>query len=211
MVDTSVSTGVSGAPYAAGWESAATAVHAIRKFHDPMLLSLEAAGHPPMVIDFRHRAFAWDAPLSAFPQAPDSVYVATQAIGPADPAPFPLPGRSVDALLWMIGLHAFPSGPAPWRKPGERYRLSRWPNLTDLPHDPDQLRMIAALGNVSLDAAELAESTGTDPVPAQRLLNALTLMDAVRVSEPIAFDVPMVRPRPDRRGLFARLRDRLGR
>jgi hypothetical protein len=210
MVDTSVSTGAPGAPFAAGWASAATAVHGIRSFTTPMLLALEPAGLPPIVIDPRHRAFAWSLPISDFPAAPESVSVATQAVTPDAPPAFPLPGRPLDALLWMIGRTAFADEAAPWLVHGDRYRLSRWPNLTDLPHDSDELTMIAVLANGWASVPELAVATGVPRRVAQRLVNALALMDLLRVLEPEPDAAPPLRPRTERRGLFARLRDRLG-
>jgi hypothetical protein len=209
MVDTSVRTGAPSAPYAAGWASAATAVHGIRQLAAPMLLALDPAGLPRIVIDLRHRAFDWPLPLDALPSEPESVHVATQPVAADDPAPFTLPGRPLDALLWMIGRDAFTDRPAPWMR-GERFRLSRWPNLTDLPHDADELAMIAVLANGWADVRELAAAVAVPETAAQRLVNALGLMDVLRVLEPEAEHVPRPRVRTERRGLFARLRNRLG-
>ncbi|HWS51815.1 MAG TPA: hypothetical protein VN241_12455 [Microbacterium sp.] len=116
-----MSTGAHDAPFAAGWASAATAVHGIRQFATPMLLALEPGNLPAIVIDPRHRAFAWPLSLSEFPEQPESVSVATQAVSADDPAPFPLPGRPLDALLWMIGRNAFADEAAPWLVHGDRY------------------------------------------------------------------------------------------
>ena len=73
-----------------------------------------------------------------------------------DAPSFELPGRPLDPLLWSIGLHAFGDEPAPWLVPGYRYRLRRWPALSGIAVDLDQVRMIAMLGNAFATADELA-------------------------------------------------------
>jgi hypothetical protein len=197
-------------PDAPGWSSAATAIHAVGLAEVPMLLVLEARGHGPIVIDFRHTAFAWEVPLDCFPVEPESVGVQTHPVRPGDPALFELPGRNLDALLWMIGLNSFEGALAWWLPADRRYRTTRWPNLTELVHTPQQLRMIAMLGNAFLTPDELAAASGSSPAEAQRLLNALSLMSILRSSATAPAVAPRAEPAIPSRGLFRRLLEKLG-
>ncbi len=198
---------------ARGWAAAATAVHAVRLVAAPVVLELSVAGHADILIDVRYRAFHWDIPLDRFPVDADAVIVHTEPLDPDAPPLFELPGRDLDGLLWTMGLHAFGEDPAGWMRHGDRHRLARWPNFTELAHTPEQLRMTAMLGNAFLTAGELAAAAGTGTGEAQRLLNALGLMDGLRSSAGDVAPPPTMRPGrgAQGRGLFARLRERLGR
>lgn len=201
-------------PSTRGWTSAAIAVHSMREIATPMLMQLDVADLGSIVIDFRHNAFAWDTEVSIFPVDPASVSIFTQAVQLHSPAAFPLPGYNLDPLLWSMGLHSFHGAPASWLKPGARYRLRRWPNLTGLRHSVDQMRMISLIANTFLTAEELADATNTDTRDAQRLINALSLMGILRVSTESAAPVLRTHPaaaHPDAAPtLFQRLRKRLG-
>jgi hypothetical protein len=138
-------------------------------------------------------------------------------LGLADTPTFELPGRPLEPLLWWIGLHAFGDEPAPWLVPGARYRLRRWPSLSGVAVDLDQVRMIAMLGNAFATAAELAAAAHTRIEDAQRLINALTLagilrrsVDALPPAAALGNGLGAVSGNPTV-GLFARLRERWGR
>jgi hypothetical protein len=198
-----------------GWSTAATALRAAAASPTPMLVRLDPAGHAPIFVDFRHNAFSWDVPLELFPDEPSEVVVRTIAAQPDHGPLFDLPGRELDGLLWLVGLHGFAGGPASWIRPGTRVRLVRWPNFTVLPRQMAHIRMTAALVNAHLTTGELARATGVPISDAQRLVNALTLMDAVDVRVDEAAAPAFV---PDaaavagsgERGIFRRLRMRLG-
>ena len=193
---------------AVGWTSAAIAVRSILQLSFPMFLRLQIAGHSPILIDFRHRAFTWGTPLFAFPSAPGFVTVETEATTLDAPPLFTLPGKDVDGLLWMLGISAFDGQPATWLTPGDRYRLSRWPNIIELGITSEQVRMTALLGSGFFTARELALTSGTDVASATRLINAFTLMNIAYSSA----DAPatMVQRPEARVGLFRRLREKLG-
>jgi hypothetical protein len=200
----------------AGWAGAATAVHACQLMGMPMTLRLDVAGHYPIVIDFAYNAFEWAGSLEDFPKDPDSVLVETRPSLPDAPA-FELPGRALDPLLWSIGFHAFDDGSAPWLVPGFRYRLRRWPALSGIDIDLDQVRMIAMLGNAFATAEELSAAAHTRPGDAQRLINGLSVAGLLRRSSgapaPAAIDQHDLATASGSRttGLFARLRERWGR
>jgi hypothetical protein len=208
-VDGATSADISSIPYTVGWTRAAIAVHSMLQIPVPMFLRLEADEHPPLVIDFRHHAFEWAVETGDFPVHPLEVLVETEATT-AEAAPlFSLPGRNLDSLLWHIGLHSFAGMAASWLRPADRYKLTRWPNLTEHAHTLTQMRMTAMLGNVFLTADELAVAAGVELDEAQSLLNAFSLMGILQTSGQELPVTPVVEAVPQR-GLFDRLRERLG-
>jgi hypothetical protein len=201
-------------PELAGWAGAASAVHAIQQMAMPMTLRLHVAEHEVITVDFAYNAFAWATPLGAFPTTPASVLVETRA-GALDAPSIDLPGKTLDPLLWSMGWHAFGDDPAPWLVEHHRYRLRRWPSLSDLTIGLDQVRMIAMLGNAFATADELAAAAHTPPSDARRLVNALSVAGILRRSAgaPALLDAaPAPSPAPaSSTGLFSRLRERWGR
>lgn len=194
-------------PFDAGWAPTAMAIRAVQRSATPLVLRLEIAGAGEVVLDFARRAYGGGLTAERFPVAPAAVRVVTQPTFPGAPPLFALPGAELDGLLWHIGYHAFPAGRAPWLPDGARYRLSRWPNLSDLPITLDQVRMTAMLGNGAVSTEELGAMCGVTVAEARSVLNAFAVVGILR---PVA-DAPSVPvPTPETRGLFARLRDRLG-
>lgn len=201
-----------------GWTGVAIALHRLQQAPTSSIVTVRVPGHLPLVIDVETNSFWWDTPLVHFPTDPVDVEVATTAKDPAVEATR-APGSDLDALLWLIGNHSFLGELAWWLQRHDRYRLVRWPNLTTLPHTPDQMRMTAMLGYAFLPVDELANAAETDPSEARRLVNAFSLMRLLRSESPDRSDVlgtpePVLAPAPSpqrqRGGLFRRLRDRLG-
>lgn len=203
---------VSAPPELSGWAGAATAVHAIQQMAMPMTLTLDVASHGVIAIDFPFHAFAWDTSLAEFPLDATSILVETRP-APADQPTIALPGRSLDSLLWTIGYNAFGDEPAPWLREGDRYRLRRWPALADISVTLDQVRMTAMLGNAFATADELAAAAHTPPADARRLVNAFSVTGILRRSSgaPALGSMPAHPAAAASSGLFARLRERLGR
>lgn len=199
-------------PVTVGWTQAAMAVQAVLSLKTPVHLRMTIEAHEPLLIDFRYHAFRWATPLEQFPV--NAVHTGLQTIptGPNDPPFFDLPGQHLDGLLWAMGLNSFDGKPAFWLTEGDRYRLTRWPNLNQHAHNLTQLRMIAVLGNAYASVAELAAFTGVEEAEAQRLINALSLMRILVASaaEP-AVPIPPPSAAATRDSLFTRLRKRLGR
>ena len=201
-------------PELSGWAGAATAIHAIQQMATPIVLRLDVAGHGVVTIDFPANAFAGAISLADFPAEPVSVLVETRTKGLDDPPEFELPGRSLDSVLWLIGYHAFGDEPAPWLADDHRYRLRRWPSLSELSVSLDQVRMTAMLGNAFATAAELAAAAHTPPADARRLVNGFSTVGILRRSAgapPLtATSTDAVAGHPAN-GLFSRLRERFGR
>ena len=174
-------------PEAAGWKSVATAIHSLRLSSTPTLLTVAFADRPhPLWIDFSTLQYFWELPLADMPSEPGALTVYSQPIEPGDP-PYPwVAWRPADPLLWQIGRFAFGTDRATWIRPGERYALQRWPNLTETPHSAEEIRMVASLTNGFLTVEEVGLLGGSDAPNAQRVLNALSLMGAVKTADSAA-------------------------
>lgn len=181
-------------PFARGWSGAATAVYAIRRIAKPILVSLIPVGHEPMVIDFRDHTYLWNTPIERFPLDPERVDMVTQALD-AEAPPLARHALAVDPLLWMIGLHSFAEGRASWLRAGEKYRLKRWPDFGTLPHTPEQAALVKTLARGLMTVEKLAKLAGTELAAAQQVVNALSLMLALRRIEAPS-GAPMLPPAP---------------
>jgi hypothetical protein len=198
-------------PVSVGWTQAAIAISSVMVLKTPMNLKMNIEMHGPLLIDFEHHAFSWSTPLEHFPV--DAVHTGLETIpgGVGAPPLFELPGIDLDGLLWQIGLNSFDGAPAFWLSSGERYRLTRWPNLTQHSHTMSHVKMIAVLGNAYVSTDELAKYTGVALTDAQRLVNALSLMRILsRSAEAPAAAVVPETAATKRQSLFGRLRKRLG-
>ncbi|MBN9139956.1 MAG: DUF2510 domain-containing protein [Micrococcales bacterium] len=164
-----------------GWSGAALTITSMRAAGVPTILDVEVAGHPSLVIDLRHNAFSWQLGLDRFPAEPSSVSVSVRIADASTPAPFELPGASLDGLLWKMGFAAFSDELAPWLQPGQAYRLTRWPQLTGFEPETDPLRQAAMLSNGAFTIEQLANFTGRSVEPTRTLINALSLMGVLEV------------------------------
>jgi hypothetical protein len=199
-------------PTALGWTQAAIAVNSVLQLSIPMFLKMELDSHGPLLIDFRYHAFAWSTPLTDFPANAILMGLETEPTDLEAALLFDMPGQNLDGLLWLIGINSFDGQRASWLPPDGRYKLSRWPNLTQHAHTMRQMHMMAILGNAHLSTSELAAMAGVVESEAQRLINALSLMRILEHS----VDVPaaiVVEPEATtkRESLFTRLRAKLGR
>jgi hypothetical protein len=168
--------------------------------------------HGPLMIDFSHHAFSWSTPLDIFPVDAVHTGIETTPAGPDAPPFFELPGQDLDGLLWEMGINSFGGAPAYWLPKGDRFRLTRWPNLTQHRHSMQQMQMMAVLGNTFVTAGELATLAGVEQSEAQRLINALSLMGILtRTSAEPEIQVAAPTAASKRQSLFGRLRKRLGR
>lgn len=193
-----------------GWAGAALTLNSVQSTRVPMLIELGVAGHPTIVIDPRHQAYDWALELEWFPDHPTGVVVSVELVGETAPAPFALPGKSLDELLWKVGRAAFPERLAPWLEQGDGYRLTRWPNWTTLHPDTDHIRQTAMLANSVLTIEHLAGLSGRGIDTTRTLVNALSLM-GVLFTIPAAQLVPAAAPATLPEGsLFQRLRQRFG-
>ena len=199
-------------PVSVGWTPAAIAISSVMALNTPVNLKMSIESHGPLLIDFHRHEFSWATPLEEFPIDAVHTGLETDPTSPDAPPYCEQPGKDLDGLLWQIGINAFGGSPAFWLAPDERYRLTRWPNLTQHSHDMRQVRMIAVLGNAYASAGELAAFAGVEESEAQRLINALSLMRILSGSSVApAAAMAAQTPAQKRRSLFGRLRKRLGR
>ena len=200
-----------------GWAQVTFAINSILQLSAPMLLRIDVEDHDPLFIDFRHGAFVWATNLNELPVDARNVAFETEMALEGAPPLFRLPGQSLDLLLWVLGNNAFRGTLATWLRPGERYRLSQWPNLGQHLHEMKQTHMLAVLGNGYFSPQELAAATGASEEDAYNLLNALSLLRLLRVSDGVPALILPTAPVDDvvddakPLSLFARLRARMGR
>jgi hypothetical protein len=188
---------------AVSWARVAMSIVSARQSNG-VLLTVDFADQPPLTIDLERHEFSWEGMGGPIPAHVSVMRVMLLQHPTADV----FVGHDLDLLLWAIGLTAFGDERAGWLAPDSRVRLVGWPNLTVLDHSAEQVRMTAALGTMFLTAEELATSVEVSTGEAQRLINALGLMDLL-LSAPMAETVAPILPQAPR-GLFRRLRDRLG-
>lgn len=195
---------------AAAWGTVAKALYLAAQSSVPTVAVITSPQFPHLIVDTLDRSYWWDRSLDEF--AADAEQIGVRELPRlADNIP-PYAGRDLDPLLWEIGHVAFSDRLAPWLTRDGRYRLRRWPNVTALSHDSEQLRMISILSHAPLTASELAGIAETELSRSQGMLSALGLMGLLR-RLPSREDVPAQPPAPIQpapRGLFGRLRARLG-
>lgn len=155
------------------------AIQAVRQIPRPILVSLVPAGLPPIVIDLRTLTYDWDVPLASFPMAPGAVQVGTHYLD-EDPRELSARATGVDPLLWMIGLHAFGGGRASWLRDGDRFKLKWWPDLDVTPHEPEPARVVKTLAGGLMSVEKLAAKARVELPLAHDVVNALSLMHALR-------------------------------
>lgn len=162
-----------------GWASPALAIQSLRQIPRPILLSLVPAGHPPIVIDLRDLTYDWDVPIERFPIDPGEVLIGTHALD-GDARPLSRRARDLDPLLWMIGLHSFPDALAAWLRPGDKFRLKRWPDFDTIPITPEQVHIVKTTAKALMTAEKLAQKAAVEVNAARSVVNALSLMGALR-------------------------------
>jgi hypothetical protein len=213
-------------PQLRGWAAAATAIRAVRRIDQPVLLSLDVDDYGTITVDLARHAYDGGGMLADLPVDPATVRVETRTVALESSPEFDLPGRTLDPLLWLIGRHAFGPSLAPWLHDDSRYRLRRWPNLAELTVPLDQVRLIAMLGNTFATVDELAATAGIPVEVARQTLNACSVLGILRrqsdAAGPATASPAAAGPAPRQvtpasavpaasTGLFARLRERLGR
>lgn len=162
-----------------GWAGPAMAIQAVRQIPRPILVSLVPSGLPPIVIDLRYLTYDWDAPIAAFPADPGPVQVGTHYLD-EDPRELSQRATGVDPLLWLIGLNAFAGARASWLRAGDRFKLKWWPDLDVMPHTPEQARVVKTLAGGLMTVEKLAQKAKADAGVAHDVVNALSLMAALR-------------------------------
>ena len=204
-----------------GWASVAFALHSALVSREPVVVTVQVTQATQIVVNTLEHTYRWDGePSDGLPPLRQNVPIlfAQGAVGGSTP------GRNLDGLLWNISQTAFRNRLAPWLQDGDLYRMQRWPNLTTINPELDDMRQAAMLANGMFTVDELAGFSDRTYQPTLALINALSLMNTLKVAAPR--DTSMLNPfaaapaaapvaapvaRPVQKpGLFQRLRGRLG-
>ena len=166
-------------PLSPGWATAATAIHGIQQIAKPILLSLTPAGFGTIAVDLRSQEYVWQHGIEDFPAAPADVAISTYPIEGDAPG---LAGTrlGLDPLLWMVGLHAFGADRASWLRHDDKYRLKWWPDLDLLPATPEQIHVVRTSVKSLMTVEKLAHAAKLPVEQVQPVVNALSLMNALR-------------------------------
>lgn len=191
---------------ATSWARVAMALHALHGAGDAIVV-VDVAEGGPILLDWGRHDYWWPAVTGALPVEPTITNVRLYR-EPGARLPYMLEKPDdLGSLLWWVGLHAFPHEAAWWLREDSRYKLTGWPDFTSISHELEHVRMTALLGSSPHSVAELARATSASHDEAQSLINALSLMGLLTEISPDESSAPV---RQKGRGLFARLRSRLG-
>ncbi|MBN9613823.1 MAG: hypothetical protein J0H64_10305, partial [Actinobacteria bacterium] len=210
-----------------GWAAVALALHSALVSGEAVRVAIALPGRAPIEVNTFDHSYTWEQETAELPADASGAQIAfTRAELAAGQ-----PGQSLDGLLWRISRVAFPDRLAPWLQPDDLYRMQRWPNLTTINPELDDMRQAAMLANGMFTVEELAGFSDRPLLPTRALINALSLMNTLKIAAPraaAAFSIPatpaqVTMPgsapvmRADapavaapKQGLFQRLRNRLG-
>lgn len=199
-----------------GWAGIAFAVRSALVSGEQVAVTVTIPGYNPLIINAHDHTYVWLEEPADLPHNTDGVELSfSRGAGAAQQQ-----SRNLDGLLWRISHTAFRSRLAPWLQEGDLYRMQRWPNLTTINPELDDMRQAAMLANGMFAVDELAGFSDRALQPTLALINALSLMNTLKVAAPreTAFLAPAAGPvqpsvqpsAPQKPGLFQRLRARLG-
>jgi len=122
---------------------------------------------------------------------------------------------ALDNLLWECALHVEPDRLPPGIGEETPVRLKAWPNFTRQGFRNDYFRIAAALARQPASCAQLVEITGLDRRSVVGFISACDAVELLVALPPAGADPEKVTPlhkaaSPERRGLLARLAQRLG-
>lgn len=197
-----------------GWGAVALALHSALVSGEAVRVAISLPGRALIEVNTFDHSYTWDQETAELPADASDVQIAfTPTELAADEQ-----GKSLDGLLWRISKVAFADRLAPWLQPDDLYRMQRWPNLTTINPELDDMRQAAMLANGMFTVEELAGFSDRPLLPTRSLINALSLMNTLKIAAPrtaAVFATPAPAPAqpeaPTRKpGLFQRLRERLG-
>lgn len=213
-----------------GWAGVAFALHSALLNGNPATVIVTLPSRDTFTVDTLNQVYSWSNEPEVLPAFSGS---AGFGFMPASGEPSSQ-SRSLDGLLWRVSGTAFPSRLAPWLQEDDLYRMQRWPNLTTINPHLDDMRQAAMLANGMFTVDELAGFSDRSVIETRTLINALSLMNTLKVATPRSTSVfvpapgsfgvaqpqlveqkvaappralPQTRQKP---GLFQRLRSRLG-
>ncbi|MHA3722844.1 DUF2510 domain-containing protein [Leucobacter sp. HY1910] len=205
-----------------GWAGVALALHSALVGGDPVTVMVTLPDGSRFAVNTLDHTYFWPKDPGELAAQLEGFEIAYQTATAGS-----LPQASnLDGLLWRISQRAFRQRLAPWLQEGDLYRMQRWPNLTTISPELDDMRQAAMLANGMFTIEELAGFSDRQYQPTRALINALSLMNTLKVAAPrdtgairpgAAHAAPVASPGQQaavaavrKPGLFQRLRNRLG-
>lgn len=123
-----------------------------------------------------------DCTFDALVEAASTAAVDRVALAPGREAEKPRAGmKSVDVLLWKIGLREFGGPAAAWARDATPVRLRRWPDFGHLGAYRPHLAMTSQLTRAAMTPRDLAAAVGCDEGQVCAFLNACALLGLIQV------------------------------
>lgn len=192
-----------------GWERIATEIKTLMEFPNKSVMHVHIDGHDKLIIDPMYKAYSWGTDKANFPTAIGGSHTELIKVDAGDPPALNGTGEDITALFWLIGSNAFNGEMAPWLRSNERYKLMRWPNLTEFDLSLDQIYITSVLGSTPSSIDELVLSSGGDRAEVVNTINALSLMGILSV-HPFQGAANILRFGNKKDGLFSKLRRKIG-
>lgn len=197
-----------------GWGGVAFAIHSALVDGRPVAVHVVFPDGSELNVDAVNHTYAWARDHGELTAVETPFTITFSQTVPGAQAN----SKNLDGLLWRISRVAYASRLAPWLREDDLYKMQRWPNLTTILPELDDMRQAAMLANGMFTTEELAGFSDRAIAPTRTLINALSLMNTLRVAVPRDSGAVQVRqaatpfpPQPARKqGLFQRLRSKLG-
>lgn len=163
-----------------GWASVAFALHSAIHSGKPVAVTVALSPASHFTVDTLNQVYSWDDEPEVLPILSGATSISFA------PGPFETTStvRSLDGLLWRISMTAFANRTAPWLREDDLYRMQRWPNLTTINPELDDMRQAAMLANGMFTVDELAGFSDRSITATRALINALSLMNTLKVATP---------------------------
>lgn len=201
-------------PPEVGWGGVAFALHSALVDGRPVSVTVVFPDGSELVADAATHTYTWErdpGELTAFDAPFQLAFSHAQADAGAQ-------AKNLDGLLWRVSRVAYAARLAPWLREDDLYKMQRWPNLTTILPELEDMRQAAILANGMFTIEELAGFSDRAVTPTRTLINALSLMNTLKIAVPRDSGVAQVRPSTPplplqtarKPGLFQRLRSKLG-
>ena len=163
-----------------GWAGVAFALHSALLSKQPATVTITLPTQSVVTVNTFNHTYTWGGETA---QLPPLISQASITFAPGNISEGQQ-GRSLDGLLWRISAKAFPDRLAPWLQSDDLYRMQRWPNLTTINPELDDMRQAAMLANGMFTVDELAGFSDRSFGATRALVNALSLMNTLKVATP---------------------------
>lgn len=160
-----------------GWAGIAFALHSAISCPQPVQVTVSFPSASELTVNTFDHSYVWRDEPHELPRLDGPAEIVFE---PCDTSAEH--GRNLDGLLWRISAEAFADRTAPWMHADDLYRLDRWPNLTTIQPELDDMRQAAMLANGMFTVDELAGFSDRSFAATRSLINALSLMNTLKVA-----------------------------